>query len=120
MITALMQIAITEAQGAVERMDEGSTLEDRLLKAMKATKRHWLVTDDNQQFLCGIGAVLVFYGSGSEEHARISDELDGLKKIAAIQQAATAGLSVNIPDEYLKEVKDKKPIGLLKIWHSIK
>lgn len=116
-ITPDMQIAVHEAKGEVERA--GGGLEDRLRAAMKATKNHWMCTDEEKQLKSACAAVMLHYGQGSEECERIAQEVKQLGKLAALINASRAGLSVGV--EGLAEgVDDKRaPVGLLKLWREI-
>jgi len=83
-ITASQMIAFEEAKGEVERnKDEG--IKVRLREAMKRTYRHWLITDENQQFLVAVAAVSHF--GTPEEQESIKVEVEAMKQLNAILTA---------------------------------
>ena len=111
---AMLALVVAECSSAVDSCK--GTLEDKAQAAMKKAKDHWMVLDKDTQFRGAIGALLIHYGKDSPEYERISQELDSLRKISAILQAAAVGLSVNLSEEDLPK---HKPIGLMKMWQEI-
>ena len=114
MSDAMLALVVAECRPAVDAC-KGS-IEDKARVAMEKAKDHWMVFDHDVQFRGAIGALLVHYGKDSSEYERIASELDGLRKLSAILQAAQAGLSVNLDKDDLPK---HKPIGLMKMWQEI-
>lgn len=106
----LLMLVAAECKCAVENADG---LEAKLRAAMDKAKDHWMVRDPDLQLRGAIAAVLMHYGKESPEHARIVAELDGMRKLSAIMQAAQAGLSVKLTEA---DVPTHKPIGIAKMW----
>lgn len=103
-----MSIAATEARCAVELLPEASPIEDRLRAAMKVTYRHWMATDENDQFIAACEGV---YGLASDdEKERIESELRSLSHLAAMLDGVPIdmdAMAAQIPTD---------PIGLRKLW----
>ncbi len=108
---ATMHIAIAEAKDAAQA--EPGDLTAKLKAAMKATKGHWLVTSEDQQFRSAVGGVMLVYGPGSEEFKRLERELKQLAQVSAILAAAQAGLVVELPEP---DAEPLEPIGLMGLW----
>lgn len=105
-------IAITETEGVVKR-NQDKPLIERLKIAMKATRNHWLVTDEDGQFQAAVGAVLLT--ANEEETERIKAELAILKGL----NAAFSGVPVNMR-ALLAGQEKVELIGLSKIWAETK
>ena len=86
-------IAIAATNAKVEA-EVGTTLDERLWLAMKCTSNHWMVTDEESQFMAAVTAVHGLSDAGDK--ARIEDELKSMRQLAAIIQASQTGLTVNI------------------------
>lgn len=108
----LMLIALTEAKNKAK--DE-VTLEDKLKAAMKETKHHWLLTDEEGRFRSAIGAVILL--TEGEDRKRLEDEFTALKILSA--SILSASLK-EIPIDVTKFPNINCPIGILKMWADTK
>ena len=113
-----MHIAIHEAKRALGGALVGGGLEDKLRVAMKATKHHWMCTDEERQLKSACAAVMLLYGTGSREYARIAQEIAQLGKLSAMINASKVGLTVGI-DGLAPTDDTLEPIGLLKLWREV-
>ena len=68
-----MAVAMTEAKASIDRED--GDLTDKIKAAMKCTKDHWMCTNETDQFIAAIGAVMNHYGKDSAEHERLLNEV---------------------------------------------
>ncbi len=115
-MSGLIGIAVEEAKHAIEALGTPNvSLMTALAVAMRTTKHHWLVTNDEDRFKAALAAAGLFFGMGSLEFARIKKETDIIRKFSAIVAGAEAGLVFDInslPDSD----PDFEPIGLVKMW----
>jgi hypothetical protein len=102
----VLTIAVTEAKAAAENE---TTLEGRLTAAMKATKNHWMATDEDTQFRAAIGAVLLL--SEDEDKARLEEEVSQIKAVQAMLSGVPVDFDAMEPME--------NPIGLTKLWREL-
>lgn len=107
---AMLMIAATEAKARIDGK-EFATVEEKLKEAMRATKDHWGVTDEQTQFKAAIAAVLMSKPSAEDEQ-RIKEELEVLKLLGAATQGIPVDFSAMVPPE--------KPLGLNKLWNDVK
>ena len=105
---AISQIAVIEAKSAASGV---SGLENRLLAAMRATRNHWLLTDDNRRFNAAVAAVSLLSDDG--DRRRILQEAKGL---SMLQSALSQDMPVDL-DELCK--LKFEPIGLLNLWRRV-
>jgi len=105
----ILLIAITEANSAIEEYD-GTDIEGRLRAAMKATKDHWALTDENEQIRAAVIATCAVYGKDSDETKRLAAEWDNLTDIGHII------ISGMFPDT-VKIIEN--PVGIMKLWKEI-
>lgn len=110
-MSAAVAIAATEAREAVKRLPEGSPIDDRFRVAMKVTYRHWMATNEEDQFLAACEAV--YSTATEEEQERIKAEVQSLRDLSAMME----GVPVNF--EELAERVPVDPIGLRKLWHEV-
>ncbi len=103
----VFMIAVTEAKQAAK---DQKTLEERLIAAMKATKDHWMLTDEDGRFRAAVGAVLLL--SEAEDRGRIESEIKQLRILSAMMNG--------VPIDFERVEKLENPIGLMKMWHKIK
>jgi len=108
-ISNSIKIAIMEIEG---QLDKTASIEDRLKKAMKLAKNHWLIVDEDEQFKSAVGAVLL--KASEEERQIINQEM----RILGALSAAQAGIPVNIEAVLPDDVK--KSYGLVKLWKETK
>jgi hypothetical protein len=104
-----MLIAIDEIEA---KLDKKASIEDRLKQAMKLALNHWLITDEDQQFRCAVGAVLLT--ASEEEKAVINEELKFLRTLGS----AIDGVPVN--SEAMLMGMSKKSYGLISLWRAVK
>jgi len=116
MLPVTIQIAMAEAKSDVEKAEGG--LLEKLKAAMKATHDHWMVTNEDEQFRAAIGAVMVFYGQGSEEFKRLEWEMGNLNRFSAALSASQVGVSVDFGS--ILDEQEYEPIGLLKLWRDLR
>ena len=105
---ARLMIAMTEAKIAAEGEE---SLTGRLKAAMRATKNHWMLTNEDGRFRAAVGAVLLL--SDEETQERIKKELTVLKTLSA----AVDGVPVNFEAVLIKE---EEVIGLIGMWNEVK
>lgn len=105
-----MKIAIIEIE---LKLDKNAPIKDRLKQAMKLSLNHWLVTNEDEQFRCAIGAVLLT--ASEEEKVQISREMAFLRSLSA----ATSGVPVDW-GTLLEGETEQKIIGLLPLWKEAK
>lgn len=113
-ITGDMYVAIHEARAAADQ--ENGDFAAKITAAMRATKNHWMVTDQDKQFRSAIGGLLLYYPPDSEEHKRLQHELHQLVQVSAFLNAARAGINVRMPEGF---GEGAKPIGLLAKWKEL-
>lgn len=88
-------------------MPEGD-LETRFRYAARRAHDYWGSIDDVVRFPGAVAAV--FEDSTKEEQQRITDALDGMRKVSALLNAAKAGLNVSLGDMDLSEAHDPAPL----------
>lgn len=104
-------IASTEAREAVKRLPDGASLEDRFRSAMKATHRHWMATDENDQLMAACEGVYAL--ADDDEKGRIEAELRSLSHLAAMLSGVPVDMDVvaaSIPAD---------PIHIRKLWIDV-
>jgi len=111
-MVALMAIAATEARHACK--GEPDVIE-RIKKAMKACRNHWMVTDEKEQFRAAVAAALL--ESEGEEKDRIERSAQSLNRLGAMLNAMQAGVPVDI-EAMAAEPQDADLIPLNKLWHD--
>lgn len=122
MTSTAMAIATTEALTDIK--DADGSLEDIIRIAMRATKNHWMCTDENERFLSALAAVMNKYGLDSPEYARIEWEVKELDKLGRVMSAARSGdsrslIEYALHEEDNSEIDQYTPIGLMGIWRSL-
>lgn len=106
-----MKIAIMEIES---KLDKNATLVDRLKRAMKEALNHWLVTSEDEQFRCAVGAVLLT--ASEEEKTKIKAEMSFLRGLSS----AISGVPVDFESLLTEMPVNQKPIDLLALWNSVK
>lgn len=103
-------LVVTTSKHAAEKE---TTLEGRIVAAMRDARSHFMVTDEETRFAGAVGAVYEL--SNDEDKARIAAELAALHELSnvlnGVQPAADAILAV-------KE-QCAHPIGLIKYWNEL-
>lgn len=92
-------------------------LEQRVKKAMKAARNHWMVTDEKEQFRGAVTAAIV--ESEGDERDRIERSVKSLNKIGSMLQALQNGVPVDI-EAMASEPKQDDLLPLTKWWHELK
>lgn len=106
MTIAIQQIKINLPEG---------DLKTKLKAAMREAKDHWLVTREDEQFRCAVGAVMLHYGPDTEEFKRLEWEMGNLNRFSAAMVAAQTGVNVDFAS-VLDTDQKYEPIGLLAMW----
>ena len=113
----LLNIATRDTAIAIGRYK--GTLKDVLKRAMRYTKNHWLVTDDDLRLRAAIGATMAHFGEGSEEWETLKREFTNLQRFGAAMSAAQLGVKVDFTSVDFNE-KNAEPIGIVKLWNEVK
>lgn len=103
-----MRIAISDIKGKISK---DKSIKERLKQAMRIAMDHWLVTAEQEQFRCAVGAVMLT--ALEEEKAILSEEMRSLNALSA----ATQGVPVNFD---ALEGNPKKWYHLMPLWKEIK
>lgn len=103
----LLMLVVAEARGAIVPTD---SLEDRCRAAMKASYRHWMVTDEDTQFKGAVAAVFS-ESTDDDEKERIRLELESLRDLSALLSGVSLDLEAIHPLE--------NPIGLRQMWVEV-
>ncbi len=107
-------IAAVEAEiAAAEAARDGLSLEDRARAAMRATRSHWLATDEADQFAAACEGLA--RTCSPEEVERIEAEL----RTNMALNALLSGVPVDL-EAALAAKGDTEPLGLSKLWREIK
>jgi len=104
-----MLIAIGEIKG---KLKESDSIKDRLTMAMRLAKNHWVVTKEDEQFRCAVGAVLLT--ASVEEKAIISQEMNMIKSLSS----AISGVPVDFSAVF-ERADTEKFYGLLPMWKEM-
>lgn len=95
--------------------------EDMLAVTFKKAHRHWMFTDEQDQFKGALGAVLIRLKEGPE-FDRLSESIRQLGKVSAVLNALQAGVPVDL-EAMLKEQESEDQsqlIPLSKLWHAVR
>jgi len=101
-----VMIAVVEAREACRGKKR---LRDRLLAAMKKTKNHWLVTNEDERLQAAICAATL--ESNEDDAKAIKDEWDALKVLSSLLSGMGSIVDIQTP---------KKTIGIFKLWKELK
>lgn len=112
--TGGMLIATHEARDACKGEKD---ISERLRKAMRACHRHWMETNESNQFRSAIAGAML--ESPPEESDRIQRSATALGKMAAALGALTAGVPVDL-EAMLDETQDDDLLPLRKLWEETK
>jgi len=99
-------IPFSEAKHAAEGLED---IEDILKAAMKATKNHWMVANEDEQFQAALAATLCL--CKDEDKERFEKEVRNLK----ILSSALSG----VPVDWGATEEIENPIGIMDIWNKI-
>lgn len=109
----IVLIAAVDAEQAAR--SAGPDAEDKLKAAMGATARHWMATDENEQFLGACeGAARVL---DAEDRARVETSLRLLQGLAAASSGVPVDFGALLPED---PEKAPEPFPLQKWWREIK
>jgi len=109
----IIMIAVTEVHAEIQ--DIQGDLQTVLIAAMKATRNHWMVTEEMDRLNAAVGATLLHFGEGTPEYERLSLEMKRLNRLNAALVAAQSGVPVDFAT--MCEEKPKfKPLGIMKLW----
>lgn len=110
----LITIAAQEGRAACKGEPN---LDQRVIKAMRACRNHWMVTDEEQQFRAALVAAIL--ESEGEERSRIERSAKALNRIGAMLQALQAGVPVDLA-AMADEKQDDDLLPLRKMWDESK
>ena len=102
-----MLMAVAEAREACKGK---KSLPARVKAAMRATKHHWMITDENKQFQVAVAAVLV--ESDEKDKERITEEMTALETLNSMLSG--------VPINEIKLKVPKKPLKLMQMWSDLK
>lgn len=86
---------------------------ERIRKAMKSARHHWMVTNESEQFRAAVAAAIM--ESTGEERERLERSAKSLNQLGAMLQALQAGVPVDI--EAMEKPADDT-IPLTKMWNE--
>ncbi len=113
MTNNIVLIAAVDAEAAAN--GAGPDAEEKLRAAMRATARHWMATDENEQFLGACeGAARVL---DSQDRARVEASLRLLQGLAAASNGVPVDFASLLPDD---AETAPEPFPLQKWWREIK
>jgi hypothetical protein len=111
---AVLAIAASDARSACKGEPD---IMERIRKAMKACKNHWMETNENNQFRAAVAAAIL--ESSGDEKDRIERSAKSLNKVGAMLNALRAGVPVDIEAMACDDNFDDM-IQLMKIWNETK
>lgn len=107
--------AIAVHDSAIAIKDDMTT-EEMLRATMKRAQDFWLSVDDDVRLRGAIGAVLQHLGADHDDYNDLVQSIESLKKAAAILNALTAGVMVDISEADAESPKYK----LMEFWREAK
>lgn len=108
-------IAMTELQDILEGTPGG--IEEKLLIAMRHTRNHWLLREEEGRFKAAVGAVMTHYGEESAEFAQLAEETRRINLMNEFLRAVQAGLNVSLPEDMDMNFV---PVGLVNLWQQVR
>ena len=109
---AMFSIVATEAKNACEGEPD---LTERIKKAMRAAKDHWMETNEEGQFRGALGGAML--ASDDAEQERIKASLRPLQALAAAASGVPVDFSRILPDD---DAEIAELIPLQKLWNEVK
>lgn len=111
----LIAIAMSTAAHDVANMKPDALLEDKVRTAMKATKGHFLLVNQEPAQLRAACAALLLPKAGlsEEDKARVTAEYKALADLSFLLEAAQRGHMIEAPE------MPEHPIGLMAIWREL-
>src|SRR3989304_3571443 len=107
MSDVMLMIGVTEAKSAAERF---TSLDEQIDAAMNTMRNHWMILDEDLQFRCAVGALLLIVDEPTRQS--IKSELNALKALSALM----SGVPVDIERVEVTE----NSLGLLKRWKTLR
>ena len=107
-------IAVSDIE---DKIDHTKPLEEKVLQSMKAIQDHWLVTDENKQFIIAIASVMT--KATDEEKTILKDAMD-LQRILAVPSSGVDGImlinmmtnvKIDLPGIWKKAKEPPEPKG---------
>lgn len=111
---ASITIAAMEARSACKGEPD---LMERIRKAMRACRDHWMETSETGQFRAAVSAAIL--ESEGDERDRIERSAKALSRMNAMLQAMQSGVPVDI-EAMAAEKQDEDLIPLMKVWRELK
>lgn len=110
----LVALAAMDAQYAAEKAEPN--LEAQLRAAMEATRSHWMVTNEDTQFMAACeGTARV---CSPEDKERIEASLRLLSSLSAASSGVPVDFGALLPDD--EDEEPVKPARLMPLWREIK
>jgi hypothetical protein len=110
--TGGMLIAVSEARNACKGEPD---VTERIRKAMRACRGHWMETNEENQFRAAVAAAAL--ESEGEEKDRVERSAKALGRLSAVMNALQAGVPVDL-EAMIAEPKDDDLIPLSGLWHE--
>ncbi len=107
-VTAIAMAEAIDQLNEQENINKLS-LEDKLKIAMGVTKNHWLQTNEEEQLLAAINAVI--YISNEEDQKVLKENIEELRAISAMING--------VPVDLNKITNPQKRISILEMWGNI-
>lgn len=117
MNTVELSLIITEIK---PRLKKEHSLEEKLMTAMKMASNHWVVLDEEKQFLGAVGAVMDFCGKDSLEYKRMEYTMKALQRLNTLVRGAQLEMSMSLSDALGSEEEKYEPVPLRDFWDKAK
>lgn len=108
-----MLIATSEARNACAGEAD---IQKRIEKAMKATRNHWMETNEQNQFKAAVAAAML--ESDDADKDRIKRSFDALSQFSAMIGALQAGVPVDL-EAMVEQKKDDDLLPLMPMWRGL-
>ena len=106
-----------------EKLAPLTTAEDVLAVTFKAAHKHWMFTDEQDQFRGALGAALIRLKEGAE-YKRLEKSITALGKLSAMLNALQQGIPVDMEAMLKEQERDKadgiEMLPLQKMWQEAK
>lgn len=102
----------------LKRYAVGDTPEARFKEIIKP--RHlaegcWMTSNEDEEFRCAVGGLILSYETGSPEQERVLMEMQQINRLSTVLQAATLGMGIG---EIPETPEGFAPIRLLDLWRA--
>lgn len=111
--TGGMMIAVAEARTACKGEPD---IAERIKKAMKVCRNHWMETNETNQFRSALAAAML-ESEDEAEKDRIGRSSRAIAKLNAMLNALQAGVPVDI-EAMSAEKRDADLLPLMDLWHD--